>query len=338
MRALIVTPGRGSYDRDGLGQLQGRAPELLAACDAYRVSQGRRPITELDAADKYRAALHVAGENASLLTFACTLADFHDLADRYEPVGFVGNSMGFYSALALSGALSLEDAITLVDTMGAYQTNNVIGGQVLYPLTDGAWRDDAEQRAVLEATLEGIVAEGHVAEWSIELGGYAVLGADTAGIQLLKERLPPVTKGPRTFPLQLPMHSAFHTSLMRATSERALRELGDLAFRAPTLPLIDGRGHVFRPHWTDPEALREYTLGHQVYRPFDFTTAVHTALQYCAPDVVIALGPGNGLGGPLARTLVKVGWRGHDTREAFEQADPPVLRSFGVPDQRAELL
>ena len=38
MRALIVTPGRGSYDRDGLGHLHGRAPELLAACDAYRVS------------------------------------------------------------------------------------------------------------------------------------------------------------------------------------------------------------------------------------------------------------------------------------------------------------
>lgn len=336
MRALIVAPGRGSYNRDGLGQLEGRAPVLLDRCDAHREAHGRRPVRELDAAEKYRAALHVAGENASLLTFACTMADFGDLSDTFEPVGFVGNSMGFYTALALAGALPLEDAITLVDTMGAYQQGNVIGGQLLYPMAGADWLEDPAQRALVDRTLTEIQSQGHTAEWSIDLGGYAVLGADKKGLELLKERLPPVTRGSRTFPLQLPMHSAFHTSLMRATSERAFAELGSLGFRAPELPLIDGRGFVFRPRWTDPAALRDYTLGHQVVRPFDFTTAIHTALEHCAPDVVVALGPGNGLGGPLARTLVRVGWRGIRSREAFENSG--LLLSCGVPEQRAQLL
>ena len=71
----------------------------------------------------------MAGENASLLTFACSLADAAELdRSRYEIVGVVGNSMGFYTALVLSGALSLQDGIELVETMAHYQTKNVQAG------------------------------------------------------------------------------------------------------------------------------------------------------------------------------------------------------------------
>ena len=343
-RALIVCPGRGSYDRAGLGQLRDRSPPAQAigdACDAHRVTHDRKPVSELDGAEAYRSSLHVAGENASLLTFACGLADLAELADRYTIVGVTGNSMGFYTALAASGALSLTDAVALVDTMGAYQTRNVIGGQVLYPMTDANWRTDPTKRARVDAVLETVRALGHTAEWSIELGGYAVLGADKLGVKALMEHLPSDVRGARTFPIQLPMHSAFHTSLMAATSERAFTDLAGLGFGAPTLPLVDGRGHVFRPEWADPTALRDYTLGHQVVRPFDFTTAVHTALQHCAPDVVIALGPGNALGGPLARILVETGWRGVASRADFDAAqasEEPMLLSFGVRKQRERLV
>lgn len=339
-RALLVAPGRGSYSRDSLGGLTGRAPELLDVCDGFRAARGRPTVRALDGAEAYRSSLHVAGENASLLTFACSMSDAHDLSDRFDIVGVVGNSMGFYTALALAGALSLDDAVRLVDTMGAYQTRNVIGGQLLYPMSDGDWKTTPELRSVVEQALADVTAAGHVAEWSIELGGYAVLGADRPGVKALLAALPPVERGSRTFPLQLPLHSAFHTSLMQATSERAFEELGDLPFQAPRVPLIDGRGQVFRPRWSDPVALRDYTLGHQVVRPFDFTRAIETALAYCAPDVVIALGPGNGLGGPLARTLVHSHWRGVLDRNAFENAqasEHPLLLSFGLPDQRDRL-
>ncbi len=338
-RALVVAPGRGSYDRAALGQLQDRTPALLDACDAWRTAHGRPTVRELDAAPSYRTSLHVAGENASLLTFACSLADLHDLSPCYQIVGVVGNSMGFYTALAASGALPLEDAIRLVDTMGAYQTRNVIGGQVLYPMCGSDWRSTPAHRQVVEDALQEVRRRGHGAWWSIDLGGYAVLGADRPGVKALLEVLPTIERGPRRFPLQLPLHSAFHTPLMEETSRRAFRELSDLAFRAPKVPLIDGRGIVFRPRWADPTALRDYTLGHQVVRAFDFTRAVLTALHHCAPDVVIALGPGNALGGPLARILVQDHWRGIADRADFEalQASDPILLAFGVDDQRRQL-
>ncbi len=313
----------------------------IAQCDAWRQSHGRPTITEMDAAERYRSALHVVGENASLLTFAGTVADWLELdRDRYEVVGVVGNSMGWYTALVVAGALPLQQAIRLVDTMGSYQSGNVIGGQVLYPISDDSWRVSREALAAVEAALAGATALGHVAEWSINLGGFAVLGADDAGVKHLLATLPPDHRGARTFPLQLPLHSAFHTSLMQATSDRAQQQLGDLAMRPPHVPLVDGRGMIFRPRWSDPAELLGYTLGHQVVRPYDFTLSVITALRHCAPEVVICLGPGNPLGGPVARILVSEGFRRIGDRgslDAISRAEAPLL-SFGIPAQREDLL
>ncbi len=342
-RALIVCPGRGSYDRASLGQLQDRsatASDIIARCDAHREAHHRVPITALDADESFRASRHVAGGNASLLTFCCSLADLADLRSEYKIVGVTGNSMGFYTAMAASGALPLADAISLVDTMGAYQVDNVIGGQILYPVTDAAWKTDPTLTAAVEAAIQGAKAAGHHAYWSIRLGGHAVLGADRNGVKFLLECLPPQKRGTREFPVQLPLHSAFHTPLMSETSHRARHELYSLGFSAPQVPLIDGRGAVWRK-WADPGALFAYTLGHQITQPFDFTTAVRSALRHSGAEVVIALGPGNSLGGPLARILVDEGWGGIRSRadlDARQQSEKPLLLSFGVTLQRGVLV
>lgn len=337
MRALVVCPGRGSYDRSAMGQLvhrKGPARQIVQACDAWRAGQGLPSMTDLDDATRFQPSLHVAGEHASLLTAACSLADHAELSHRFEVVGVVGNSMGFYTALAASGALPLDDAIALVDTMGSYQRDNVQGGQVLYPVADSAWQRDPAMQARVDAAV------GDGVWWSIDLYSYAVLGATTAGLRRLDKALPPVERGSRTFPVKLPLHSAFHTPVMADTSQRAREELAALRWSAPQVPLVDGQGRVWRPHWAPPAELRDYTLGAQVVDTFDLHLAVRTALRHCVPDVVIALGPGNSLGGPLAAMLVAEGWGGVRTRKAFEarQEESPVLLAFGVPDQRERLV
>lgn len=342
-RALIVCPGRGSYDRSSLGSLRDRGPlaaDLVGRCDAWRAEHGRVPVSELDAADSFRSQLHVAGENASLLTFACGMADLAELSEAYEVVGVVGNSMGFYTALAASGALSFDDAVRLVDTMGAYQQDNVVGGQVIHPITDEQWRPDPARLAAVEDGLRAAWDAGGRAWWSIRLGAYAVLGGDEPGVAALLDRIPREERGSRTFPARLPLHSAFHTPLLAETSLRARQELADLDFRAPRVPLVDGRGVVFRPRWASPAALWEYTLGAQVVDTYDFATSLRTALRHLAPDVVVALGPGNSLGAPIASVLVQEGWAGVRSRADFDarqQGDEPLLLAFGVTKQREKL-
>jgi [acyl-carrier-protein] S-malonyltransferase len=344
-RALVVVPGRGSYGRDTLGILANRAPAaeaVIDACEAWRHAHGRPSLRALDAEPAFKASVHLAGEHASLLTFAASLADLAELdRARFEIVGVCGNSMGWYGALAVAGALPLDDAIALVDTMGWYQRGNVIGGQILYPLLDEAGAPDAAARRAIEAGFDAATARGGRAYLSIDLGSHAVLGADTAGLAALMEMLPPVERGARTFPARLPMHAAFHTPLLAETAAQAQVDLAGLRFSAPRVPLIDGRGVIHRPRWADPEALRAYTLGDQVVAPYDFALGLRTALQHCGPDVVILLGPGNSLGGAAARILQTEGWRGASDRAAFDAvqaSDAPALLSFGVKPQRARLI
>lgn len=338
-RALVVCPGRGSYGRDQLGSLAAitTGTDIVEVCDRWRLRNGRPTLRELDGAERFRPSLHLAGEHASLLTFAVSLVDAAHLdTDQFEIVGITGNSMGWYTALTLAGALSLSHGVELVDTMGAYQANHVIGGQVMMPRVDADWQPDPALRNAIDDAVATVRAEGHVCETSIDLGSFVVLGADGAGVQRLLEVLPATKRGSRSFPTRLPNHSAFHTSLMRKTSARAFGDLAHLTFEAPTVPLVDGRGHLFRPRSTDPAALRDYTLGHQVTAAYDFACALRTALRHCAPDVVIALGPGNSLGGPIAYGLVTEGWRGVRTRDAL--GDAALLRSFGVADQRRSVV
>ncbi|HWO26492.1 MAG TPA: hypothetical protein VNO30_47515 [Kofleriaceae bacterium] len=338
LRAVVVCPGRGSYGRAQLGSLRAagaHAGPIAESLDRFRAALGRPPVSELDAAATYEPRLHVAGEHASLLTFACTVADLAALdRDRVELVGVTGNSMGFYTALHAAGALELSDAARLVETLGHYQAGNVIGGQLVYPLVDDDWRPSPplHEAAAAALRLPGV----HV---SIRLGGAIVLGADEAGLARAREVLPTIERGGVRYPLPLPLHSAFHTPLMAETSARARAELADLAIRSPAITLVGGDGTVYRP-WADPAALLRYTLGTQIALPFDLERAVATAVGELGPDAVVLPGPGENLGGAVAQILIARGWRGLRDRRDFREAqagDRPLVLAMSRPEQRARV-
>ncbi len=333
MRALVVCPGRGSYSRDTLGSLRG-TPSVRAA-DAYRSSVGRPTPTEMDAAP-WSSRLHLAGENASILTFAATMQDADALreATHVSMCCVIGNSMGWYTALAVAGALPMRDALRLVETMGQYQVDNVVGGQLVYPLVDDAWRP------VPSPELDDALREVPGLYVSIRLGGQVVLGGTAEALAEAQRRLPPRKAGERDAPFLLPLHSAFHTPLMAATAARARDALHDLDWRAPAVPMVDGRGAVLRPRHADPDAVRSWTLGAQVTEPYDFTAALRVALREYAPDAIILLGPGGNLGGAIGQTLAAEGWAGVRGRADFAriQGEAPLLLSMARDDQRRRAL
>jgi [acyl-carrier-protein] S-malonyltransferase len=335
LRAVLVCPGRGSYGRAQLGSLPVGHP-IVAALDRVRAGLGRPTLSELDRAPDYTPRLHVAGEHASLLTFACTAVDLAAIdRSRFDIVGVAGNSMGWYTALYAAGALDLDGAARLIETLGHYQADHVVGGQLMYPLVDDDWRPSAAYAAAVAAALDrpGV----HV---SIRLGGTIVLGGDADGLAHARKVLPAIERGGQRYPAQLPLHSAFHTPWMAATSERARGELADLAIRAPSITLIGGDGALHRP-WADPAALWRYTLGAQIVEPFDFAGAVATALGELGPDVVLLPGPGDSLGAPIGQVLVAQRWRGLGDRAGFlamQASERPILLAMHRPDQRARVV
>lgn len=335
--AVVVCPGRGTYNKAELGYLARHFPDaaLLAAFDAQRAAAGQDTLTALDEAERFSLARHTRGDNASGLIYAATLGDFLAIdRERIEVVAVTGNSMGWYSALACAGAASPEDGFTIANTMGTLMQEALIGGQLVHPFLGDDWRPDPARKAQLLAVVEGIDARpGHVLALSIDLGGMLVLAGNAAGLDAFESAVEPVDG---RFPMRLGNHAAFHTDLQEPVAERGREALGAHLFGQPTLPMIDGRGAIWWPGATDAAALRDYTLGHQVTRPYDFTRAITVAAREFAPDLFVVTGPGTTLGGAVAQSLVLADWRGMGDKAAFKalQARDPLLISMGLAEQR----
>ena len=163
-------------------------------------------------------------------------------------------------------------------------------------------------------------------------GGMLVLAGNEAGLDALVAEVPP---NPAREPMRLVNHGPFHTPLMRGSSERAFQLPSDW-LRGPDRPMIDGRGHIWRPHASSPQSLRDYTFGTQILEPYLFTRALQVAVREYAPDRIILLGPGDTLGGAIAQSLIAINWRGLSSKSDFQdlQASDPYLIAMGREDQR----
>lgn len=350
-KALVICPGRGTYNKEELGYLQrfhaaqegsdkngNVKADFFARIDSYRQRQGQVPVSELDGRDTFVMREHTRGDNASPLIHACAYADFLSIdREQFDVAAVTGNSMGWYIALAAAQALSEPAAIEVINTMGTLMQESLIGGQVIYPMVDEDWCPIPGRRDMLLELMSTINqragAELHI---SIELGGMLVFGGNEAALKQLLEQLPP-EQG--RFPLRLHNHAAFHTPLLKSISEQGQQMLGAELFDAPSLPLIDGRGHIWQPYSTDTEALHQYTLGHQVYLPYDFSKAIEVSVKEFAPDRIIILGPGNTLGGAVAQALININWQGLSCKADFisQQKQDPYVLAMGMEEQRAKV-
>ena len=114
--AVVICPGRGTYTKTELGYLKHHFADraLLTAFDRTRAALGQETLSDLDGAASYSVAKHTRGDNASALIYAATLGDFRAIED-VRVVAVTGNSMGWYSALACSGALTAEAGFEVVN-------------------------------------------------------------------------------------------------------------------------------------------------------------------------------------------------------------------------------
>ncbi|RUO63757.1 malonyl CoA-ACP transacylase [Pseudidiomarina insulisalsae] len=342
--ALVICPGRGTYNKPELGSISANlgasSPKIkedlqsvLSQIDAERAQSGLATVSELDQAKLFKTSLHQKPEHAAALIYAAGYLDYLSIdRERYDIAAITGNSMGWYTAMACGGAWSVATSTRLVTSM-ALLTAGGAGAQFIYPVVDSEWRPDAQRIALVEEQLAA--HQGQLMR-SINYGGYAVLAGTEEACAAAMKALPVADE---RFPLLLPGHAAFHTRLMAAAAAQAQETWPVAAFQPPQTPLIDGRGQQWLSPETDRTALQRYTLGHQVTETFDFTKAVQVAVKEYAPDHIILLGPGSGLGGAVAQSLIAINWQGLRSKADFSerqtQADVPYVLSMGLAEQRA---
>ena len=340
--ALVVAPGRGTYGKGELGSIARfhgqRFAELIANFDAQRRERGQPTVTELDGAERFSVATHMRGDVAAPLIYAATILDFLSIdREAFDVVAVAGNSMGWYSALACGGAVSVEDGFRISNAMGLNSQTHGPGGQILLQVVDHDWRPVPGLREKLLDLVGDIGSRpGHALALSIDLAGMLVLAGNEEGLAALLVEAPPT---PGRDPLRLAGHGPFHTPLMFGSSDKAKAELPHSLFHRPGLPLVDGRGHIWRRHASDPAMLWDYSFGHQILAPYDFALSAQVAVKEYAPDVIILPGPGDTLGGAIAQSLIGIGWQDIASKADFaaRQAADPVLLSMGRAEQRARV-
>ncbi|MEZ5550829.1 MAG: ACP S-malonyltransferase [Pseudomonadales bacterium] len=333
--AVVIAPGRGTYNTSELGYLSkyhGDKSDFLDSIDQFRAGLERESVRALDGSEKFSLSRHTRGSNAAGLIYACALADFQDIGD-FDIVAITGNSMGWYLALAAGGCLDWRgtgpgSGIELTETMAGLMDAEGVGGQLLYPLVDSDWQP-APARV---AAVNSVLAQMPELQVSIRMGGSVVLAGPDAVLRAAMQVLPEVEG---RFPLRLANHAAFHTALLAPVSARAFEVLPVNHLQPPRVPLIDGRGAIWQS-WCDLDALRRYTLGTQVTERYDFTHAIEVALKEFAPDRLILLGPGSTLGAPVLQTLTAQRWLGLDSKARWQerQAQDPFLLAMGIEAQR----
>ncbi|SLN11799.1 Malonyl CoA-acyl carrier protein transacylase [Pseudoruegeria aquimaris] len=338
--AVVIAPGRGTYNRPEHGYLARHHADkaaIIAGFDAQRRAAGLPTLTELDSGTRFSAALHTRGDHASALIHACAYLDFLDIdRSRTEILAVTGNSMGWYIALTCAGALPAAEGFRLADTMGRLMQHHMIGGQVITSVVDDDWQPIPGEKARLLGLIDGIDGRGGARlSLSIDLGGMLVVAGNAEGLARFESEAPP-RQG--KFPMRLPNHAAFHSPLQAPVAARGRAALADLPYRHPALPMIDGRGALWRAP-CDLAALSRYTLGTQVLEPYDFSAALRVAAREIMPDCFILLGPGATLGGAIGQSLCAIDWRGIGGKAAFKQrqAKAPVLFCMDDPRDRARL-
>jgi [acyl-carrier-protein] S-malonyltransferase len=334
-RSVLVCPGIGSYGSSSLGSLPPDHPAVEAA-EAIRVQYGLEPLLALDGAERLEPSRHLRPANAAALSFMATLLDAERAMADHRLVAIVGSSLGWFSALAVAAALPFEDAFRLMQEVALLREREAMdgagAGQVIYPLAGPDWRPSPD----LEAAVLDVLADGGDSEHrifpSIDLGSFAVLAGDAAGVARLLDRLPPVKIGAREYPLRLALQGPDHSPLAEPVAEAAADRLSGLRWQPPAITLIDGRGARWTPWAADPGELRDYTLGEQLTEPYRFATSLHVALREYAPELLVLAGPGNTLGSIVASVAVTEGYRGLRSRAAFgaaQQSSQPLVLSMG---------
>lgn len=337
--ALVVCPGRGTYNRAELGYLAKYASKqaaLISQFDQTRKTLNTMTVTELDSQATFSSRIHLKADNAAALIFAAGITDFKAInRDKFDLVALTGNSMGWYTALGCADVWQADTAMQLVTSM-AQLTANEAGAQFIYPLADENWQFSADRQQLVNNQIAKHQGDLFM---SIYYGGYAVLAGTKAAVSAAIAALPPCDE---RFPLLLNGHAGFHTPLMQAASDKALKQWPTSHFAAPSLPLVDGRGHIWPANVNNAQQLQQYTLQHQVCQSYNFSLALQVAVKEFAPEHLILLGPGGSLGGAVAQSLININWHGLSSKQDFVAAQEaeamPYILSMGIDEQRQKVI
>lgn len=286
-KIAFVFPGQGAQ-AVGMGK------------DAYEAHAGAKevyeladrvlgfPLTELVFGGPEEQLKQTANTQPALV--ATSLALYQVFREKgIRPDYVAGHSLGEYSALAVAGALSFEDAIRTVRARGLLMEQAVPGGQGAMAAALGAGR---QELAALCAEVSSSVGAVELA--NLNCPGQIVVSGTKEGVAAVAER-GKEAGAKRVIPLEV--SGPFHSSLMKPAAEKLAEVLAALPVTAAEVPVV---ANVTARPVTEPEEIRRL-LVEQVYSPVLWEDTV-TWLISQGVDTFIEIGSGSVLAGLIKKT------------------------------------
>jgi [acyl-carrier-protein] S-malonyltransferase len=272
-RIAFVFPGQGAQ-RVGMGAelfTQTEAGrDLLQRADRFLDLELSRLILE-GPQEELNLTCHA---QPAILLLSVALADLLQV----PCVTMAGHSLGEYSALVVSGALRLGQALRLVHQRGLLMQQAVPPGDGAMAAVMGVAEEDV--RAAVAATQDpNVVIANYNCPGQLVISGYA------AAVDAALARLP----GARV--VRLPVSGPFHSPLMRPAEEGLAPLLEETEFQDASVPIygnVDGA-----PAWRADELRNK--LSRQVSRPVLWEESVRRMIQEQGVNLFIEIGPGRTL-------------------------------------------
>lgn len=145
-----------------------------------------------------------------------------------HPAMTVGHSLGEYSALVASGALSIEEALPLVQERGRLMEASYPSGQGSMAAVLGL------EKEAIEASLEKLDADAIVDIANLNCPGQIVISGTKLGIEKAIEVLK--ADGARRVQ-ELSVSGPFHSRLMKPASAQFAEILAKVDFKDPQIPV-----------------------------------------------------------------------------------------------------
>src|SRR5690554_1196369 len=207
-----------------------------------------------------------------------------------RPAWLAGHSLGEYSALVCSGAMSFADGVRLVRTRGEFMQQAVPSGQGAIAAILGLDADKIEEACASAAQGEIVSAVNYNAPGQIVIAGNvaaverAILACQQAGA---RKAMP------------LPVSVPSHCELMRPAAEKLADELNLIQLTKPRVPVVQ---NVHAAPETEVAAIRDNLVA-QLYRPVRWIASIEFMAEQ-GVDTYVECGPGKVLVG-LNKRIVK---------------------------------
>ncbi|MDO4691616.1 MAG: ACP S-malonyltransferase [Porphyromonadaceae bacterium] len=204
------------------------------------------------------------------------------LGEDFQPSMVAGHSLGEFSALVASGALSFEDGLRLVSKRAMAMQ----AACELQPSTMAAvlGLEDAKVVELLSEIKDEVVVAAN-----FNCPGQLVISGSMAGVERACEALK-AAGAKRALPLKV--GGAFHSPLMEPAREELAKAIEETKFATPCCPIYQ---NVVAKAVSDPEEIKRNLIA-QLTAPVRWTECVQ-AMVADGADRFVEVGPGTVLQG-----------------------------------------